>query len=53
MALNESGESEEMEAAQEAISQLFDHMGILRVVCVDDEYAKSINVEDAIEPTHK
>jgi hypothetical protein len=36
------------ETAREAIKQLFEHMEIQRVVCVDDEYGRSVNVEDTI-----
>ncbi len=38
----------EVNSAHNAIDQLFGCMGIMRVVCVDDEYARSINVEDVI-----
>lgn len=38
----------ELNSAHNAIDQLFGCMGIKRVVCVDDEYARSINVEDVI-----
>ena len=38
----------ELNSAHNAIDQLFGCMGITRVVCVDDEYARSINVEDVI-----
>lgn len=38
----------ELNSAHNAIDQLFGCMGITRVVCVDDEYARLINVEDVI-----
>ena len=40
--------SDELSYAHKAVSELFEYMGITRVFCVDDAYARSINVEDVI-----